>query len=185
MFNRDAFFLARLVNGSLVGQRAISELALVSVTFRPVADRLLAASREERQSIWDHLFVSGPHDPTGRRVLVLDNGGNVAPPAPTLAYVIEDRGSGARVEWIDEPVAITAGQSLRPLPKIADDKVVGGRECKQWLSDFLTDGPKPSSEVFKAAVAVGYSRDQVKDAKQRMGAVAQRHGFQEGAYQVG
>src|SRR5207245_1966080 len=30
-------------------------------------------------------------------------------------------------------------------------------------------------------VAAGYSRDQVKDAKHRIGAVAQRHGFQEGA----
>jgi hypothetical protein len=43
------------------------------------------------------------------------------------------------------------------------------------------DGPKPSSEVFKAAIDAGYSRDQVKDAKRRIGAVAHRHGFQEGA----
>ncbi len=30
----------------------------------------------------NHLFVADPDDPTGRRVLMLDNGGNVAPPAP-------------------------------------------------------------------------------------------------------
>jgi hypothetical protein len=30
------------------------------------------------------LFVADPRDPTGRRVLLLDNGGNLAPPAKTL-----------------------------------------------------------------------------------------------------
>ena len=34
----------------------------------------------------NHFFVADPHDPIGRRVLMLDNGGNVAAPAKTLAY---------------------------------------------------------------------------------------------------
>ena len=58
----------------------------------------------------NHLFVADPDDPTGRRVLMLDNGSNVAPPAPALAYTIEDRDSGPRIEWSDEPVTSTIGQ---------------------------------------------------------------------------
>ena len=58
------------------------------------------------------LFVKDRHDPTGRRVLMLDNGGNLGPPAPTLAYSIEDRGNGPRVEWSDEPVPITAEEAI-------------------------------------------------------------------------
>ncbi len=42
----------------------------------------------------NHLFVADPDDPTGRRVLMLDNGSNIAPPAPVLAYAIENRDSG-------------------------------------------------------------------------------------------
>jgi hypothetical protein len=72
----------------------------------------------------NHLLVADPNDPTGRRMLMLDNGGNVAAPAPTLAYAIEDRGTGARVEWIDEPAAIIAGQALQPLPGIIEDEAV-------------------------------------------------------------
>ncbi len=62
----------------------------------------------------NHFFVADPHDPTGRRVLMLDNGGNVSAPAGTLAYVIEDGGEGARVKWSDEPVATTIEEALRP-----------------------------------------------------------------------
>jgi hypothetical protein len=45
---------------------------------------------------------------------MLDNGGNLAPAAPTLAYTIEDLGDGPRVIWSDEPVPITVEEALRP-----------------------------------------------------------------------
>ncbi len=98
----------------------------------------------------NHLFVADPRDPTGRRVLLLDNGGNVAPPATTLAFVIEDRGRGPRVVWSDETVPITAGEALRPRQEIAGHELVDAQECGEWLRDFLLDGPKPSTEVLKA-----------------------------------
>jgi hypothetical protein len=100
----------------------------------------------------NHLFVADPGDRAHRRVLMLDNGGNVAPPAPTLKYTIEDFGSGPRVVWCDEAVPITVSETLRPHPETGDGDVVGARECDQWLGDFLRNGPSPSSEVFKAAI---------------------------------
>jgi putative DNA primase/helicase len=130
----------------------------------------------------NHLFVADPHDPTGRRVLMLDNGGNVAPPAPTLAYVIEDRGHGPQVAWLDEPVPITVEEALRPrMAPYEDDDADETNECAKWLTQFLANGPRPSIEVFKEACGVGYSRHQVKRAKKRMRAVAQKQGFQDGA----
>jgi putative DNA primase/helicase len=129
----------------------------------------------------NHLFIADPADPTGRRVLMLDNGGNVAAPARTLAYLIEDRGGGPKVVWCAEPMAMTVGEALGPRHRSARIAVVEARRCRQWLSDFLLDGPKLSSEVFKTAAVSGYSRDQVKAAKHSIGAVAQKRGFREGS----
>ncbi len=58
------------------------------------------------------LFLKDREDPTGRRVLMLDNGCNLAPTVPTLACRIEDRGDGPRVEWETEPVPITTEEAL-------------------------------------------------------------------------
>jgi len=127
----------------------------------------------------NHLFVSDPHDPTGRRVLMLDIGGNLAPRAPTLAYVIDDPGSGPRVEWSDQPVAITVGEALRPeaAPALGGEQAGERLECDDWLRTFLAEGLKSTTEVFKAGNAAGFSKDQVRRAKYRLGAVARKDGF--------
>jgi len=111
---------------------------------------------------------------------MLDNGGNLAPPAPTLAYVIEDRGSGVKVEWIDEPVPIAA-EALRPeTALVLDGKQTAERlECDGWLRTFLAGGLKPTIDVFKAGTAAGFTKDQLRRAKYRIGAVATRDGFAE------
>jgi len=62
----------------------------------------------------NHLFVADPDDPTGRRVLMVDNGSNIAPPASALAYTIEDRNRGSTIKWCQEPVTTTIGNSLKP-----------------------------------------------------------------------
>ena len=115
----------------------------------------------------NHLFVTDPHDPTGRRVLMLDNGGNVAPPAPTLAYVIEDRGSGPRVEWSDQPVAITVEQALRPEAASVSRWRASGRtsRVRRLAAHFpRRRDSSPTIEVFKAGDAAGFSKDQIRRA---------------------
>ena len=89
------------------------------------------------------LFARDRDDPTGRRVLMLDNGGNLAPAAPTLAYVIEDRGDGPRIEWLAEPVAITAEQALAAEQAAcqADRDAPERREAESWLREVLSAGP--------------------------------------------
>ncbi len=127
------------------------------------------------------LFVTDSRDPSARRVLMEDSGCNIAPPAPILAYTIEESNHGPKVVWGDDPVPITAADALRPQPDDTDSGVSYAQECARWLAHFLEHGPKPSVEVFKAAVTAGYSREQVKYAKHRVGALAQKHGLHEGA----
>ncbi len=71
-------------------------------------------------------------------------GGNVAPPAPRLAYVIEDQGNGPQVTWRDEPVPATVEQAFRPPPSSPDEEeqVFLGRECDQWLREMLAAGAR-------------------------------------------
>lgn len=130
----------------------------------------------------NHLFTLDPHDPTGRRVLMLDNGGNVAPPAPTLAYMIDDCDGAPKVAWSDEPVAITVEQALRPaVANGAGENADERFECDDWLRGFLGDELKATLEIFRAGAKAGFTRDQVRRAKYRIGAVARREGFDKDA----
>jgi putative DNA primase/helicase len=131
----------------------------------------------------NHLFVADHRDPTGRRVLLLDNGGKVAPPATPLAYMIEDSGSGPRVVWIDETAPITVEEALKPqeAPSVNGEQADERHECNGWLRSFLADGLKSSNEVFKAGHAAGFSKDQIRRAKYRIGAVARKEGFDKNA----
>ena len=129
----------------------------------------------------NHLFVADPRDPTGRRVLMLDNGGNVA--AAGADPGLRDRGprrrpSGRVVRRTGGP---QRGQALRPAAENSDQQAADSRECSEWLADLLVAGPKPSSEVFRAALDAGYTAYQVKDAKHRIGAIAEKKGFVDGA----
>ncbi len=128
------------------------------------------------------LFVKDRDDPTGRRVLMLDNGGNLAPPAPTLAYAIEDRGAGPQIEWGAEPVQISAEEALAA--EMAASQAVRDhqdaperQEAESWLREVLAAGPVPSKEIEAAAKAAGLSVRTLKRAKESIGAESIREGF--------
>ena len=128
----------------------------------------------------NHLFVADPDDPSGRRVLMIDNGSNCAPPAPVLAYTIEDRDSGPRIEWSDEPVAGMFAHSLQPTDSPQthrDQHAPRHRECENWLLAFLADGPRSTVDIFQAANDAGFSRGQTRRAKRRIGAIATKEGY--------
>ena len=126
----------------------------------------------------NHLFVSDPHDPAGRRVLMLDNGGNLAA-GPDLG--LHDRRPWQRPT--SRVVRPTGGDhrrgSIRPEAALAlGGEPAGERlECDDWLRTFLADGLTSTTEVFKAGHVAGFSKDQVRRAKVRLGAVARKEGF--------
>jgi hypothetical protein len=125
------------------------------------------------------LFAIDPHDPTGNRRLMLANGCNLAPDALTLAYNIKDDGSGARIEWESETVSITADVALRCEAKQKDEQVDPKREKQidKWLAETLADGPIPAHEVIELGEGQGYSEQQLKRAKERIGACSEKLGF--------
>ena len=51
-------------------------------------------------------------------------------------------------------------------------------EVDTWLRDFLTHGPKTAKEVFSAGRDEGYSKDQLKNAKRRLGVISGKNGYQ-------
>jgi DNA polymerase III delta prime subunit len=51
-------------------------------------------------------------------------------------------------------------------------------EVDEWLKELLGKGPKTAKEVFLAGRDEGYSRDQLKRAKGRLGIVSGKNGYQ-------
>jgi hypothetical protein len=129
------------------------------------------------------LFVPDDQDPSNRRVLMLDNGGNVAPAAPALAYTIENLGQGPRVVWSDV-AAPAIGEQALPMPSIppaVPQRVPGSAGCDGWLLTYLNGSMKPAVEVVKAGKEAGFSKDQIRRARSRIGAVVRKQGFDRNA----
>jgi putative DNA primase/helicase len=129
------------------------------------------------------IFIRDRTDPTSRRVLLCDNGGNRATSPPTLAYTIQERLLGPVVVFDPEPVAITTEQAL-------DDEIQRGidpgaaserREAQGWLKETLAAGPLTVREVEDTAKARGFSASVIKRARQAIAVVVIRSGFGKGA----
>jgi hypothetical protein len=112
-------------------------------------------------------------------VLLLDSGGNLAAPAATLAYTIEDRGDGPRVEWQAEPMDITAEQALAAeqaayrAPAEAPER----RAAEEWLEEALAEGPVSAVDVKAAARKAGISPRTLDRVKAGLRVQSQRRGF--------
>jgi hypothetical protein len=129
------------------------------------------------------LFEPDRRDPAGRRVLMLDNGGNVAPLAPPLAYTIENpSGLGPRVVWSDEPVAIAVDQALLSrlnTPARNDEPELSN--CTQWLREALAGDRVPAATLRRACLEAGFTWTTLHRARMRIGAATRREGFGPGS----
>jgi putative DNA primase/helicase len=131
----------------------------------------------------NHLFVQDRSDLDGRRVLMLDNGGNLAPLAPTLAYVIEERGDAPCVEWYGEPVAITASEALQFDAEAAQnhETTKGRRAGEVWLRELLKSGPVSSREIARMGGEKGFNTAALNRAKNNIGTSTERVGYSSGS----
>lgn len=123
------------------------------------------------------LFARDQEDSTGRRVFMLNNGCNLSDNVPTLAYRIEDHGDGPTVEWEADPVAITTDEALRAVDDRRESDNSESRECDEWLREVLAAGPVAAVDLYKFGANSGFSKDQLKRAKKRIGAETIRQGF--------
>jgi hypothetical protein len=103
------------------------------------------------------LLAADPDDPD-RRILALTKG-NLARPAPALAFRLEDVPGAtiARVVW-DGETPWTATELLHAQGEAADDGAARRSvvdEARDWLRAALAAGPRPASELRQEAAARG------------------------------
>ncbi len=127
------------------------------------------------------LFLKDPDDPEGRRVLVLDNGGNLAPKQPGLAYVIEDRGQGPFCDWQPGTVDLDADSALARAAKAAKaaESIRGSKRMAsdEWLRQYLDGGSQRAADCLAEGQKQGFHPRAVQRARERIGARVTRIGF--------
>ncbi|MEY4685926.1 MAG: hypothetical protein RLZ25_2385 [Pseudomonadota bacterium] len=85
--------------------------------------------------------------------------------------------TASKVQWgtLMEGTAFELLQraETQPEPENEDDQP----EVDVWLTEFLAHGPQTAKETFLAAKGEGFSKDQVKRSKQRLGISSGKHTF--------
>jgi hypothetical protein len=102
------------------------------------------------RSAW--LLGTDPGDPACRVLAPLKN--NLAPPQPSLVFSLTPRPDrGTDVTWLGTSPH-TADQLLdfRPAPPTKREK------ARQFVADFLKDGPRTSLDLWAAALPHGYTK---------------------------
>ena len=115
----------------------------------------------------------------GDQVIVSQDKGNYAPRGQeSFAFRLEsvtvrtDDGDAevARVVELG-PSDISVGDVINRNEQSGDDD---SSDVEHWLTNLLANGPVKATEVFSAADAAGFSKDQAKRAKKRLGIIADR-----------
>ncbi len=133
----------------------------------------------------NYMFLPDPDDPTGRRRLMLDNGGNLGLEQPALPYVLRDEGSVPVVDWLPETIDLDADAALARTVKIGkispSGKGARRRDCEEWLRGHLAGGLKTAKECEQAALEAGFSSSILLRARMALAVRCLRTGFGKGA----
>jgi hypothetical protein len=138
--------LAAKYNVAVVAVTHLRKSAGAAV-YRAIASiGFMAASRAS----WT--VVADPEDQSRRLLLGVKN--NLAADVGGLAYRIDGSGGAPRLVWEECAVNLSANDVLATID-------MGDRserkEAKEWLREYLDDGPAPAEEVERAARRVGIS----------------------------
>jgi hypothetical protein len=123
------------------------------------------------------VVAADPDDPTNRRRVLATVKGNLAAPAPALAYHLEEETVGAeaaiatvRVVW-EGPVPQTAATLLAVRPPGSGTALA---DALDLLRDVLAEGPVAALEVRAAAERAEISYATLRRAKDALGIVARK-----------
>ena len=117
--------------------------------------------------------------PTGR-VFVTNPKNNLSPKMPTLIYrtnttiIGEDRSCMIEVpftEWCGD-IDLTADEAIA-----ASKAASRPMQADRFLREYLAKGERWKREILKDAKAAGFTEDQMRRAKERIGAVHRKEGF--------
>jgi putative DNA primase/helicase len=103
------------------------------------------------------------------RRLLLKLKGNLYGAVPTLAYriVADDPAAVPSVEWEPNAVDVAIADVLDPVKETPEDRGTL-RGCVEWLNTYLADGPRPSTDVEKAATAAGWKARTLRRAREKV-----------------
>lgn len=116
------------------------------------------------------LVAADPDDPTRRVLACVKSNLGVKPDSLTYRLVDSPEHGVARVVWEGTTDHDAHGLLCGSGSDDSDDR----KEIDRWLSDLLANGSVKANEVYSAADAAGYSKDQAKRSKKRLGIHAVR-----------
>jgi putative DNA primase/helicase len=119
---------------------------------------------------------SDPED--GDRRLLLTVKQNLSASADGLAFRIETQNNVPRLAWEPGAVTLDANEVLGNVDMQQDQSE--RREAKEWLKDFLADGPVAVKKIQGEAKAAGLSWMTIRRAKEALLVVASKSAYQGG-----
>ncbi len=123
-----------------------------------------------------YVVTKDQDDPKRRLMVCVKN--NLGNDETGFAYRIETKPNGVPyIDWEDELIVVPAEEALHP---DVDDKRSARDEAKEFLRDFLEQGPAKAQEVFKAARSVGINDTTLRRAKKDLGVHSGKRGFTKG-----
>lgn len=137
--------------------------------YRAISSIAFAAAA---RAVW--AVVADPDD--GDRRLLLAVKQNLSANAGGLAFRIETQDNMPRLAWDPGEVALAANEVLGNGETQQDQSE--RREAKEWLKDFLADGPVAVKKIQAEAKAAGHSWITVRRAKQGLPVVVSKNGYQ-------
>jgi putative DNA primase/helicase len=137
--------------------------------YRAISSIAFAAAA---RAVW--AVASDPED--GDRRLLLAVKQNLSASAGGLAFRIETQNDVPRLTWEPGAVALAANEVLGNVDMQQDQSE--RREAKEWLKDFLADGPVAVKKIQAEAKAAGHSWITVRRAKQGLSVVVSKNGYQ-------
>ncbi len=113
------------------------------------------------------------------RVVITQDKGNYAPPgAESFAFRLENTTVPTDTGPVGVARVVDLGASEDSVGDIINRAATHGdddaHDIDQWLTDLLANGSIKATEVYSAADAAGYTKDQAKRAKKRLGVDAVR-----------
>ena len=118
------------------------------------------------------MMVGEDPDDGDRRVLPMVKS-NLAAPAPSLSFALEEADNGAvRVRWLGE----TDVASTDLLGARSDESPSALEEATEFLRGLLAEGPLPQRDVAAAAQEAGIKMRTVTRARQALGVESRREG---------
>ena len=86
--------------------------------------------------------------------------------------------TATRVLW-GSPIEGSARALLNRAETLPEDEGRAGPPPQQeWLITYLSSGPKTAEDVFAAADEAGFSKDQIRRAREKLGVKSEKQGFQ-------